>query len=660
MRTTLRLACFCALALLALLPGLGCSERDEKSPVARHGVLDLTHWDPTRDGPVALDGQWAFYWDRLLTPNDFAQDDNPPARNGYLSFPGFWRGYELAGRSLPGQGMATFRLRILTGPGAHQFELLLFSIPAAFRLWANGQLVATAGVVGQSRQDETAERQMTFAKCSTEGSTLDLVLQVSNHYYRRGGVHYPVILSGPGDVELMHFQTWCWAMLFTGMLLVMSIYHYVLYALRSNDRSTLYFGTYCLVLLATYVSMDSSEWLIKMVMPKLQSTAIDAICFTSYAMLASVLYRYYRSIYKKEFHVSIQIVLDIRSLAMAYIVFFMPSGSAYNYLPLFAVSTVVINACYLGLLGLCVRRGREGALFLLCGCVILGATSLGEIYHHIFSTNAETVFPLGLSAFVLSQAFALAQRFSNSFHTVEKLSKAMESSNIALQTEMDERNRLEREIIKVSEDERRGLSHDLHDGLCQQLAVARLRCSVLAREPGLGPDALGNLEALSSLLDESSGQAYDLSRGLWPVEHDPKGSGPSLEELARRVGESSGIEVNFFQDLACPDCDNEHLVHLYRIAQEAVNNAVKHARPSRISISLRCSEQGGLTLTVRDDGVGRANAPRTEGGLGLRIMAHRARMIGAELSLSDGEHGGTVLVCTLTCQKDKQTAREQE
>ena len=82
--------------------------------------------------------------------------------------------------------------------------------------------------------------------------------------------------------------------------------------------------------------------------------------------------------------------------------------------------------------------------------------------------------------------WALAQRFSNAFTEVELLSLDLEDKNAELKTEMDERSRLEQEIIKVSEEERRSLSHGLHDGLCQQLAVARLRCSVLALEPGMG------------------------------------------------------------------------------------------------------------------------------------------------------------------------------
>ena len=133
------------------------------------------------------------------------------------------------------------------------------------------------------------------------------------------------------------------------------------------------------------------------------------------------------------------------------------------------------------------------------------------------------------------------------------------------------------------------------------------------------------------------------------MEHAADGVGPSLEELARRVGESSGIDVDFIEDLPCAACDNPHLLQLYRIAQEAVTNAVKHAKPSHIRIVLNCNAARKLVLSVFDDGIGKTEATSPTGGLGLRIMAHRARMIGAKLTFEALKGGGTCLVCRLQC-----------
>ena len=147
----------------------------------------------------------------------------------------------------------------------------------------------------------------------------------------------------------------------------------------------------------------------------------------------------------------------------------------------------------------------------------------------------------------------------------------------------------------------------------------------IATDAHMEPATLGDTSQLAGLLEESVRLAYDLSLGLWPAEHDPKGAGPSLEEFARRVAETSGIPISLTKQLACPHCTNAHIVQLYRIAQEAVTNAIKHAKPSRIDIRLECRAGRRLVLVVRDDGIGRqAVPPSKKGGLGLRIMPKSA------------------------------------
>ncbi|MGE4556758.1 MAG: 7TM diverse intracellular signaling domain-containing protein [Desulfovibrionaceae bacterium] len=644
---------FAALALLTLLPGLGCVRQDAKAPVAKHGVLDISSWAPARDGPVALNGPWEFYWDCLLTPEDFQPGAASPERSGFLRFPGFWGGYDLHGRVLPREGRATFRLRLLPGPGVRRWEMRLFSIPAAFRLWANGRLIASAGVVGSTVKDEIPARSMTFAQLSSDGRPLDLVLQISNHAFRRGGVHYPILLAESGRLEQMHARVWCWAMLFVGGLLSISIYHLFLYFLRKKDRSTLYISVYCLLLIVMYVTMDASDWLSNFFFPDIDSMSITKIGFVCFPLGNSIMYRLYRSLYGDVFILFLQHLIDIKNILFIFICLFLPMHIFTAAFPLFAILSLLFIGCMLAQLWICLRRGYDSAVIFFCGYAFLAVLALGETRNHLFGANPETLFPIGMSAFILSQAFALAQRFSHTFRTVETVSRTLDASNIALRAEMDERNRLEREIINVSEEERRRISHDLHDGLCQRLGGIRLRCGVLEMSPQDDPAMAAEIAEISSLLEDSVNQAYDLSRGLWPVERVGPGAGPSLEELARRVSESSGVAIDYVEDLACSPCVNEHLVQLYRIAQEAVANAVKHAKPSRVVISLECRADRRLRLVVRDDGAGRAAAPPSgKGGLGLHIMRYRARVIGGELSMTDAEPSGTVVACSLACMKD--------
>lgn len=638
----------------------GCFEKGGNMPVAKDGTLDLSAWDLAGKGPVRLDGQWEFYWDQLLYPEDFKASGKFSEPTGYMVFPRSWKGFMCAGQPLPGTGQATFRLHIIPAYGSKKFVLQLFNIPAAYKLWLDGELIAASGVLGDTAKSETAHRTFVITPILTVSKPVDLVLQISNHHFRGGGVRDSIVLAAPGPLELAHIQTWGWSLLLTGGLLFMGLYHLVLYCWRRKDVSTLYFGFYCLILVGHFSTSDSTEWVINLFTSKSSSLFVEKFSVACYVFSASIIYRFYRTLYKDEFPLLIQYFCDIRSMLFFIVVTTQSTLAVFNTLYFCMLSSFFLITSYIISFYICMIRGKDGALFLLCGSIIFGIVAVNDILCHIGVIKSIYLIQEGTFIFVLSQAFALAQRFSNAFTEVELLSTNLESKNAELKAEMDERSRLEQEIIKVSEDERRTLSHDLHDGLCQQLAVARVRCSVLALEPGMGQSALNNLADLSSLLNESVSHAYDLSRGLWPVEHDPKGTGPSLEELARRFGESTGIAVSFTQDLLCASCCNPHLVQLYRIAQEAVTNAVKHAKPSRISITLRCNTMRMLTLTVRDDGIGRNGKAVSKGGLGLRIVAHRARMIGGELSISDAVHGGTVLACRLLCQVDQHKPGESK
>ena len=621
-------------------------------PVAESGVIDLSRWEPSRDGPVALDGQWEFYWDRLLTPEDFGPEAGAPTKSGYLTLPGFWKKHELNGHPLPGTGQATFCLRILPAPGDHLLTLRLYSIWAAYRMWVDGTLVATSGMVGRSDEAETPDRSLVLTEIASDGTPIDLVLQVSNHHFPHGGVQNPILLAESGVLEQAHQATWSWALLFVGSMLIMALYHFILFGLRKKDISTLYFGLYCIVLTLLVATLDASDWLIRVYFPEIPFSVISKIALICYAVSTSILYRFYRSLYPKEFGRLLLYVVDIRGLLFIAVILTQPGAVIQTVLQVFALSAVFFTACFIILLFLCFRRGYSGSLVLFCGVVALGITSTHDIYFLIFSTHVVSWVPFGLFALVLSQAVALARRFSQSFTEVETLSGKLEVKNISLEEEIVERNRLEREIVNISEEERRHISLELHDGLCQQLTGARLRCAALSR---VTPEVDGKTEELgqlSTLLDELVDQAYDLSCGIWPLEHGAGSTGPSLEDMVRRYSRSSGIPMEFREDKACETCQNMQVTQLYRIAQEAIANAVKHAKAERVVISFDCASSDKVTLTVRDDGVGRSAAAQSDGGLGMSIMGHRAMMIGGDLQVADvdeSEGGGTMVVCSVAC-----------
>lgn len=213
--------------------------------------------------------------------------------------------------------------------------------------------------------------------------------------------------------------------------------------------------------------------------------------------------------------------------------------------------------------------------------------------------------------------------------------------------DITERRVLEREILQISDNERRSLGHDLHDGLGQQLTAMELQCqTLLTRLRTQAPQFVTPFEDVCRQLSDTVRQTRALAHGLSPIPLSDEGLSHALGELQETLGSRAGIRCHLRIDPDVRVPDPTVAIHLYRIAQEAVNNALRHGRARTINISLS-REDNRLTLKVNNDGR-RISRPRRDGsGMGLRIMQYRAGIIGATLRIACEPNDGTTISCTL-------------
>jgi PAS domain S-box-containing protein len=212
--------------------------------------------------------------------------------------------------------------------------------------------------------------------------------------------------------------------------------------------------------------------------------------------------------------------------------------------------------------------------------------------------------------------------------------------------DMTEHKRLEREVVEVASQQQQRIGQDLHDSVAQELTALSLLAMDLAETIGTDPANESKIiERMKQGLQRSQQELRDILRGLLPVALDGEGLMAALAELASRTQHQAKVPCNF--DCAEPVSLTDHLAatHLYLIAQEAVHNAVKHARPRMVRISLHAD--GGLILTIKDDGLGMGARQKKSGGLGLRIMRNRAAIVGATVKFAPAEPRGTVVTCIL-------------
>jgi len=213
--------------------------------------------------------------------------------------------------------------------------------------------------------------------------------------------------------------------------------------------------------------------------------------------------------------------------------------------------------------------------------------------------------------------------------------------------DVTERRLLEQQVLDISERERQRLGRDLHDSLGGKLTGAALMGKALAQRLGalsLAESALA--EEVVQCVNECIGQTRSIARGLCPVELSVAGLESALEELAAETRRHSGVACHFAARKGAQVKNHLAASHLFRIAQEAVANALRHGQPREISIRLSTT-RGQAVLEIANDGLPFSLEGASNGGMGLRTMKYRCDLIGAQLTIQPGKLGGAVVTCVL-------------
>jgi signal transduction histidine kinase len=214
--------------------------------------------------------------------------------------------------------------------------------------------------------------------------------------------------------------------------------------------------------------------------------------------------------------------------------------------------------------------------------------------------------------------------------------------------DITERRKLEHEILRTSEHERRRVGQDLHDGLGQMLTGISLIAGNLTRRLTLEDhDLADDLAEVTELVREADRMSRNIARGLVPVELDGEGLSAAIDSLCANARKFFSVECHFVEAGKPKVTDTGAASNLYRIAQECISNAVKHGRATRIDVLLK-ADGPDLILEVKDNGVGFPDTLSEERGMGVDIMGYRARVINARLSIEHGEEGGTIITCVLS------------
>ncbi|MBB6730989.1 ATP-binding protein [Cohnella zeiphila] len=587
-----RLAAVSALLVCLLLPAYSVylSLSSERGPVASAGLINLSHWDFDDKGTVALNGEWEFYRNQLLTPASFSSHAaERPRRTAFADLPGTWNSYMGEDGEATPYGYGTYRLRVrLPGNGSETWGIYTDSIRLSCRVYLNEWEVASCGRPDSSPERDKAANVPEVGYAAVNGNEVDILVQVSNYLYGSGGVVSPILFGEQNSVtKLREWRTLQDLILVAGFI-VPAVYLLLIYRNRRQEKGLLHLGAFGIS--GAFFALTHGEKLISDVLPGLPYEWILKLQLISTTFGYYFLLRYCAGSVLGRGHRTLLRVMGGFCL-LSLVLSLLPYGLYGRLEPIMFAYTLcaILYTLYLVVRNL--RNGRRSVLEWIGMQSVLVIIIL--ITMSVFGGwETRTTVTFEMLVFVLSQGILLAGRFSRSFRDVEQLSNRLltldglkdeflASTSHELKTPLHG-------MINMADSLLQGAAGPLNDKQARDLSMISStgrRLSLLVRD-------------ILDLAQLKNGGTMILRRRAVQL---PAVAASVLEVVKHTTG---GRRIAFAQrwpeDLPPLEADEDRLA---QILYNLLGNAVKYTPAGEVTISARTNEREAI-VTVSDTGIG--------------------------------------------------------
>ena len=444
----------------AVLLIISCDSKHKKPPIAKNGVLDLRGWDFEKDGNVYMYGEWEFYWKKLLKPEDFKKDSLKP--DFYITFPSLWDTCKINGKELGANGFATYRLKILLGEKNKNLGFFFWNGWPSARVFVDGKLILRMGEPNTSfKKTSFSIFEYPNATFFTDKSEIELIIQVSNFEVSYPGVPegFRFQISNDNNYTTITYTSTAMHHASIGILLIIGLYHILIFFYRKENRLALYFGLLCFsiaiedfflsgfaLLHFQFIDSFKYQYLIFSII-----ILIGMVFVFKNVLFAYFFKKYFSEMFSNWFFRSI-VVLCLLNFIFLLInpwknCFENMMASNFIFLLNFIYCLyVTTNALF---------KKKEGSFGLFLGFIlflIFYLNTFFQILGFTFITELYTT-QVGLVCLTVSMAIVLAKNFSKAFKTVEiqaeeltkhkeHLEELVEERTFELKTEKDKSEKL--------------------------------------------------------------------------------------------------------------------------------------------------------------------------------------------------------------------------
>ena len=397
-----------------------------QTPLATKGLIDLQSWDFEEKGSVLLNGQWEFYWQKFLAPKDFVFPGNLPKMR-IVGVPGKWINSNQANDTISSLGYGTYRLKIMLPKIVpDKLGLKLPSLRTSGRVFINGRQVAKVGNPGTTKSATTPCYQPQVIEVSPDWSELELVIQVANFHYRKGGIVRSITLGSWKQVTQSKLRRMLMTMFLVGIMLFAGLYYLGLFGLRRQSKEVLYFACFCLLVSMRNVAIGERIILEIFQLPWVIILKMEYLGFYAAIGLFGL---FCKGIFPNEFSsLVVKVYAWITGVVSLMVIATPPLWFSY-LLEICQVLSILggVYATYAMIMANIHKR--DGAQVFLLGWGLFFASVVNDILSSNTIIATEYMADLGFATFILSQSYLLTVRFSQAFKQTEDLSAKLDATN---------------------------------------------------------------------------------------------------------------------------------------------------------------------------------------------------------------------------------------
>lgn len=395
----------------------GCDIKKNNIPEASQGEIDLSTWDFEKDGLAKLDGQWELYFGQLLEPNDFISDhENQPmdffkVPNSFVT--------TVNNNKLPKFGYCTMRLKIkMKASDGNIYGIKTKYILSASKIWINGQLLTSAGIVSKDINNAIGSFEPQIAFFKNDDSEVEIVVQMSNFNNITGKIQ-SIFLGNDKQIKRDYITSVASDTFIIGCLFIMGIYHFALYYKRRKYKAPLYFGVFCL-LIALRNSLVG-ERIIFQIFPNISFILFNRIAYLTVYVALPFIVMFFKEILDNKLSLKMVNIMNFVSLIISLVTLCTNIEVYDRFLIYYEIWILVLFIYILFIIVKAVINKNQGASIILFGFIIFLITVIHDILLQAGLFYTSSLIPFGFFIFIFSQSYMLAEKFSNAYIKIEKL-----------------------------------------------------------------------------------------------------------------------------------------------------------------------------------------------------------------------------------------------